>query len=144
MQLIILRGLPGCGKSTYQREHYQEAVVASADFFFTKDEEYLFDPKKLGAAHQECFQTCLNALQERAPFVVVDNTNLLAVDIAPYVLLGETFGYEVKILTLVADPKECKERNVHNVPYDTICAMHSKMLRENLPRRWNNRNVYKY
>ena len=51
--LILLRGLPGAGKSTLAKmmsdSHYE------ADMYFTNDEgEYHFDPLKLKQAHQWC------------------------------------------------------------------------------------------
>lgn len=49
--VIIMRGVPGSGKSTYVRNRYPEARVVSADRYFTDPAtgEYRFDASKRGA-----------------------------------------------------------------------------------------------
>lgn len=53
MKLVLIRGLPGSGKSTIARamaayEHYE------ADMYFEKGGEYCYDASKIKDAHEWC------------------------------------------------------------------------------------------
>lgn len=86
--VLVLSGLPGCGKSYVAHQLYAGYVnsrVVSADNLVDYEN---FSPDQLAPAHQGCFRAFLAATQlERAPLVVVDNTNLSAAEVAPYYLL---------------------------------------------------------
>lgn len=106
MKVIVMRGISGAGKSTWVKKHYPDAVVASADDYFRKpDGAYVFDETKLQEAHIACMRTFLAALQEQKPLIVVDNSNVTAAEISPYVLPAKALGYEVEILTLGVKPE---------------------------------------
>ena len=69
-KLIIMRGLPGSGKSKVVREiiakaindHQHSAIVCSADQFFTNpDGEYNFNPSMIAQAHMDCQVKALKA-----------------------------------------------------------------------------------
>ena len=47
-KVIIMRGPSGSGKSTYIQKHFPDAYVCSADHFFIKNGEYVFEPAKIG------------------------------------------------------------------------------------------------
>lgn len=138
MKLIILRGLPGSGKSTYVRNHLNGAVVCSADHFFInpKSGEYIYDPSKIGDAHRSCFKMALALMQNSCPLVVIDNTNLTKWEISPYMALGSAYNYECEIVTINCEPDVCVERNVHGVPKKTIERMHETLQKEKLLPRW--------
>ena len=46
-QLVIIRGCPGSGKTTYAREHYPSYKCFAADDFFEKNGKYIFNPRLL-------------------------------------------------------------------------------------------------
>lgn len=143
-RVIILRGLPGSGKSTLQKRDYPDAVVASADQFFLVDGEYRFDPARIPEAHGACFRTVIGALQAGEPLVVVDNAAIRAVEIAPYVLLAQAYGYDAEIITLRCDPAVAAARNLHGVPVGVILnRIAPAMATENarFPPRWKHRVV---
>lgn len=130
MKVVILRGVPGAGKSRYARENFPEANVCSADHFFMKDGEYKFDPNKLAQAHGAClrkFIDCIGVNGEVAfvpiDTVVVDNTGTSVVEIAPYAALANAYGCELEIITLEVDPKVAAARNVHGVPETSVLRM---------------------
>jgi len=53
IKLTLIRGLPGSGKSTLARK--LDAIHIEADqFFIQQNGVYLFNPKKLKAAHEWC------------------------------------------------------------------------------------------
>jgi predicted kinase len=99
MKVTILRGISGSGKSTWAKEHGEEALVVSADVFFLQDGTYQFDPSRLQEVHINCFRRFMEAIFTSVPWVIVDNTNISAWEYSPYVLAAQAYGYEVEILT---------------------------------------------
>jgi predicted kinase len=143
MKVIILRGLPGSGKSTFTSKMEGVVKVVSADHYFhiNDDQVYRFDPSKLGAAHAYCLRTFVNTLtkEDWVDTLVVDNTNCSAVEIAPYYALAQAYGVDctiVHINTNLSD-EELSDRNVHGVPVATIARMRTTIAREQLPPWWN-------
>ena len=54
-KLILLRGLPGSGKSTFAKSISNESTGhIESDMFFVKDGEYKFDGSKIKDAHNWC------------------------------------------------------------------------------------------
>ena len=125
-KVIILRGSPGSGKSTYIRNHLPGAVVCSADDFFIKNvggkQTYVFNPTQLGAAHNQCFNCFKQAIGDNEPLIVIDNTNIFRQHYQKYVDYARMNGYDVYQKVLKTSFK-----NVHNVP-DTAVERMKKNL----------------
>ncbi len=133
--VFILRGIPGCGKSTYAREKFAGALICSTDDFFMVDGEYKFDPTKLAEYHNANLRQFASYIMQCRPHIVVDNTNIAAWEIAPYYRLAEAFGYDVRIIQFLAAPGWISsERNSHNVPREVLQRMAQSM--EPLPPWW--------
>lgn len=147
-EVLILRGLPGSGKSTLAIRIAQEmalrkipVVICSADHhFLDADGVYKFDPTKIGDAHATCFSRYLSFLPTRIssndPKIIVDNTNVRAYEIAPYVLAANMAKAGCKVLTVWSDPATAWSRNLHGVPLKVVLDMHRAMLLESLPPFW--------
>src|SRR5579859_1158727 len=140
MKVLIGRGLPGSGKSSYFKG-WKNSVICSADDFHMIDREYRFDPKNIRKAHDACLSKFFNVLtgkQENYPdFLIVDNTNISGWECSVYYRIAELFGHEVKILTFWCSPELSMKRNTHNVPATTILQMYRTLLTEVLPPHWN-------
>lgn len=129
--LVILRGLPGSGKSSVVElltAANPEAVVCSADHFFEKDGEYNFDPKLLPEAHGACLQKAKDAMEAGTPLVIVDNTNTQRWEFAEYTKAALESGYRVHELTVgrptkLTEVELCAKRNTHRVPKASIHRM---------------------
>ena len=127
-EVVILRGIPGSGKSRYARDHcLASAVVCSADDYFMVGGEYEFDPTKLAIAHVKCMGKFIDALHRGDVQVVVDNTCVHLWEFENYMKIGADFGYEVNVVDFrvltTEHLKVCIERNVHGVPADIIARM---------------------
>lgn len=129
MEIFILRGLPGSGKSTWAKARYPDALVVSADHYFQREGEYKFDPRLLGEAHASCLRRYVRALQEEetSATVVVDNTNLSLVEIAPYAAVAEAFALRFQVVTVQCDPFVAAGRNVHGVPHERYAGLVARM-----------------
>ena len=146
--VIIMRGLPGSGKSTYvdqmrvglDESPYKVRVV-STDYEFTVNGQYQFDASKLSSAHAKCYWRFIQAIKAGdADVVIVDNTNSSAWEISPYVLGAQAFQYKPEIHELECDPEVAASRNIHGVPRETILKMAERM-KEPLPPFWERRAI---
>lgn len=136
MRVILLRGLPGSGKSTFGKKNFPEAYFVSSDFFFEDSEGgYHFDPGKIGEAHAYCMRDFISALTDKRPLVVVDNTNITKIELAPYILVANAFGAEVEIITISYSNLIELNRNIHGVPYRTLMDMEARW-ENNFPPFW--------
>lgn len=140
--VVIMRGLPGAGKSTWVRENLPDAVICSADSYFVNDEgEYIFDGTRLPEAHGECLRTfteTVSAIHAGDPaVVVVDNTGIRAWEISPYYNLARAYGHDVKIVHLQCDHEIAHGRNVHGVSKERVEQMDQSLDSEELPVFWN-------
>lgn len=140
MKVMILRGLPGSGKSTFTRQ-YEGAVICSADHYFETLDGYKFNPSELPNAHAACFRKFLGALQNgHDDVIIVDNTNTTAWEISPYVAAAQAYGIEAEVVHIECDPEVAFTRQTHGVPRHAFEAM-SERLNEGLPPFWKVRKV---
>lgn len=116
--LILVRGLPGSGKSTFA--HLISDTVFEADMFFINVfGEYCFDKDLLSKAHQWCQAQVMDAMIEQKPLIVVSNTFCRKWEMLVYVKLAEIYGYQVTEVTMTQPVR----RNVHGVPEEVIERM---------------------
>jgi predicted kinase len=134
MKVFIMRGPSSFGKSTYAARTWPGAAVCSADHFMYEGGVYRFAQEKLPEAHRLCMTKFVFHLTQGTDVIVVDNTNIRVEDIAPYYRLAETFGAEVRVVQMVANPFRTAGRNVHGVPPNRVLAMYRLM--GPLPKEW--------
>jgi len=94
--MIIMRGLPGSGKSTKAKALAQGGEIFSTDEFFMKEGKYAFDPTKIAEAHAWNQSRVKDALSRGVSPVVVDNTNIMLAHVQPYLEMANQNGYEVE------------------------------------------------
>lgn len=144
MQVKIMRGIPGSGKSTFAKTLAAEAwaqgcrptICSADDFFIGPDHVYRFDATKLDAAHRWCMEHFIRCLQDRMDPVIVDNTNINLEDVSPYVAVGRALGYDVEIIQVDTPPDVCASRNIHGVPPGRVFDMHKRLMSTKLPTRF--------
>jgi tRNA uridine 5-carbamoylmethylation protein Kti12 len=144
-QVIVLSGASGSGKSVLARrlaaEHKAagvEVVIVSADDFFRDPEgAYKHDASKLGEAHDECFRNFLKAIVTLPEgLVIVDNTNTVAVDMAPYMRAASAFAWTAKVVRILVDPKVAAARNGGRAPAKIVEEQATNMTYQRFPAWW--------
>lgn len=125
-EVIIMRGLPGSGKSTYAKKQYPEYEYCSMDNFFIKNGEYKYDAKKIFPAVNYCKNKFQKAI-EAGKNIVVDNTNLTKKEYIDYIKIANENGYDVIVYSFVGlTAKESFEFNSHGVPLEKCEQMEKK------------------
>ncbi len=134
-KLIIMRGIPGSGKSMTASAIAPPEAICSADDYFLDDKtgEYTFRPHELAAAHAACLRKAISCVHSKTPIVIIDNTNIRLAHFTEYVQLAEIAGYEVDFYefvpprdsTLGEYVKECASRNKHGVGANACLRMAS-------------------
>jgi len=113
-KLILVRGIPGSGKSTFAKNHYPDYHHLETDMFFNVDGIYKFDKNKLAEYHEKC-QQMTQTLLDKGENVIVTNT---------FIKLWELNNYlEMKFSDLTIIRLEGVYDNIHNVPTKVIKRM---------------------
>ncbi|KAF1471264.1 NEDD4-binding protein 2, partial [Eudyptula minor novaehollandiae] len=128
--LVLLRGVPGSGKSYLARTLLEDnpgGIILSTDDYFYKRGQYHYDPDCLGEAHDWNRKRAKEAFEMRISPIIIDNTNIQAWEMKPYVTLAQQFKY--KVMFREPDtwwkfkPKELERRNIHGVSKEKIKRM---------------------
>ncbi len=124
-ELILVRGLPGSGKSTYARQ-LTSSNFAADDFFEARGE---FDGSLLGVAHERCQRLVEAALSADISLVAVHNTFISLTETQPYLDMAQAHGYTVRVVRVCSglSPDQLSARNVHGVPVKTIRRMAERL-----------------
>uniref|UniRef100_A0A665VJ18 NEDD4 binding protein 2-like 2 n=1 Tax=Echeneis naucrates TaxID=173247 RepID=A0A665VJ18_ECHNA len=128
--LILMRGLPGSGKSTLARYLLStgpNGLVLSTDDYFAHNNGYRYDPDLLGVAHEWNQSRAKDAMHDCRSPIIIDNTNLQAWEMKPYVKMALERGYKVDFCepntSWKFDPYELEKRNKHGVQKEKIAHM---------------------
>ena len=123
--LLLVRGLPGSGKTTLARtiiSNRKDAVHYEADQFFEDPvtKEYKYDKSKIHQAHETCFSNTRSAMELKIPLIVVANVFAQEWTVKKYFNLAQQYSY--KISTIIVENRNGM-KSVHDVPEDTISNM---------------------
>jgi predicted kinase len=118
---IILRGLPGNGKSSLAKLICEENAIFEADnFFYNENGEYVFDVNKLNEAHKECFNGVKTAMAKSVNKIVLSNTSTTEKELKPYLELAKEFNY--RVFSVIVENRH-GNKSIHDVPEETITKM---------------------
>lgn len=119
MELILIRGLPGSGKSTFTlKMHRPNDIILEADLYFMDAEgNYNFNREGLYAAHNWC-QRATRMYLGIGNRVLVANTFTTVKELKPYFEIAKEFGIVPTVI-------HCQNQfqNIHDVPTETLVKM---------------------
>lgn len=128
-QLIIIRGLPGAGKSTLagrlwdsitmseDGDHNGCVMLSADDYMIDENNNYKFDPTRLSECHASCQLDTLKFLSD-GYVVIVHNTFTQQWELQPYRDMAETLNIPLQEITVKGPWK-----NTHGCPEEKIAQM---------------------
>lgn len=125
-ELILLRGLPGAGKSTVANlfgEDDDDVLHFEADMYFMKNGTYQFDVTQIKDAHIWCQACVSDCMSKGASKLIVSNTFTQEWEMAAYYKLAEEYGY--RVTALIVENRHGGE-NIHGVPTDKLEQMRNR------------------
>ena len=125
--IILIRGLPGAGKSTLAHELSEDGKypVFSIDDYFTdpKTGEYKFEFEKNHLAYKKCEENVREKMEQGSKKIFVDNAFTLEWEMEPYFKMAEEFKYRVHVLTV---ENRHGGNNIHDISDEQIKKMAAK------------------
>lgn len=137
-ELIVMRGIPGGGKSTEAAKRVGNGIIHSTDTLIEKAMNYrdffadmaaTGDYKPLNRMHSLNLTNSINSMKAGVTPIIIDNTNIKHADAKSYVVAALTMGYADENIHFVdvgsagLTAEELAERNTHGVPLDKIKQM---------------------
>lgn len=137
LNLFLLRGIPGSGKSTIAENMKPDYWVESDHYFMEKEGDkwvYRFNADLLGNAHKWCQEQTRLYMEsiwakacrfkgnngEKIHNLVVSNTFTTEWEIEPYYKIAEKYDFQVH--SLIVENRH-GNKDVHNVPKEVIEKM---------------------
>lgn len=144
--LLLFRGAPGCGKSTFIKENNLERYTLSADELrkmyrnpvLDSDGEECISQRNEKIVWNTLFQMLENRMQH-GDFTVIDATNSKTAEMSRYKKLAELYRYRIYCIDMTDVPIDvAKERNngriaEKRVPEDVIDKMYARFSSQNIP-----------
>lgn len=121
LNLILIRGLPGSGKSTTAKSFSDDFVHLETDmFWYDINRNYNFDISRIKEAHEWC-QRVTREYLELGNDVVVSNTFTTKKELKPYFDLAKCFNIVPQVILC-----QNQFQNVHNVPQEALDRMKAR------------------
>lgn len=144
--LILMRGIPGCGKSTFIKDNGLENYTLSSDkiriltssFEFTPDGNKVISQKE-GKYVWFLLHDLLEKRMQQGALTVVDATNIKRQDVVKYKELAQKYRYRIYVIDFSdVDIELCKLRNKNREPYarvpeSVIDRMAESLEKETMP-----------
>jgi predicted kinase len=112
--LYLMRGIPGSGKSVVAQmiaNGTNGLICSTDDYWLDEDGNYLFDSNRLGDAHKGNQRKVAEAMGRGESSIIVDNMNIQARVLTPYLTLASLFGYTVQVIDVSTDFETASRRN---------------------------------
>jgi predicted kinase len=124
--LILLRGLPGAGKTTFAKliaEHDNYPYFSVDDYFTDENGNYKFEFSQNYKAYEQCLNYTENAIKQGAKRIIVHNTFTMDWELDPYFKLAKSYNCTLHVITL---EHYHQGRNKHDVTDEQLQKMAEK------------------
>lgn len=120
--LILVRGLPGSGKSTYANSFKLiNTINLEADMFFIDEKgKYVFKGELIKYAHEWCINTA-RIFMNNGHNVLVSNTFTTLKEMKPYIEHAQKLRVDIKVYRMINEYK-----SIHDVPEEVIEKMKAR------------------
>jgi predicted kinase len=120
--LIVIRGIAGCGKSTFA-ELLETSFICTADDYHIINGKYDWKPENVAMAHTKCQNKCESLMKAGAFKVVVANTSTTVKEMQPYYDMAKKYGY--RVFSVIVENRH-NGVSEHNVPEETLQKMRER------------------
>ena len=121
--LVLLRGLPGSGKSTVAKLFGKAPHYEADMYFIDADGTYSFNASKIKDAHNWCRHSVMADMKKGYPIVVVSNTFTQEWEMEAYYLLAEELGY--RVVSMIVENRH-GGKNIHDCPEEKVEMMRNR------------------
>lgn len=137
-ELIIMRALPGTGKSTranaikdwFENNGYQVVICGTDEYFTDEHGNYNWSANLIKEAHNWNVERAREYMSNGVNVVIIDNTNVQFWEAEKYIKIGLEHRYIVRVEEVktpwAGNIDELVQRNVHRVPRESIERMRDK------------------
>jgi predicted kinase len=124
-KLIVLRGVPGSGKtswvSNYIKTHPNESVIAINDYdFFFNEDKYQLNVSQIDEARSNSMTNFLEAITQNYDTIIINNINNRFYMYVNYILISASFGYKSTVFTIPCNNEHelymFQSRNKYKIP----------------------------
>jgi len=123
--LVLVRGLPGCGKSTLAKilSDGKSPVFSVDDYFTDAAGNYEFRFAENHLAYKQCCENAEAEMKKNTSRIFIDNAFTLEWEMEPYFKLASQYGYRVFVVTV---EKRHQGENIHGVTDEQLKKMAEK------------------
>lgn len=126
INLILIRGLPGSGKTTLANlisDNGKHQVFSIDQYFTDSDGNYSFDYSKNYLAYKHCEENTEKAIEAGNKIVIVDHTFTLDWEMEPYFKMAKKYNCLLHVVTV---ENYHGGENVHAISSEQIQKMAEK------------------
>ena len=117
--LILVRGIPGSGKSTFAKL-LGRAICSADDYHIDLNGNYNWKKENLNASHEWCKRKCERFMKIGVERIIIDNTLSSEWEINPYMNMAKKYGY--RVFSVIIENRH-GGISIHNVPENTLEKM---------------------